>query len=62
MSIKSLRHNQLFEPTLKISAGQFLIGSGIPLFRALKDDVQLNHIETKSFKNGFVQSKYEVVK
>lgn len=38
-----------------------IIGSGIPLFSAVKNDVQLNHLETKSFKNGFVQSKYEVL-
>lgn len=39
-----------------------VIGSGIPLFSEVKNDVQLNHLETKSFKNGFVQSKYEVVR
>jgi len=37
-----------------------LIGQGIPLFGALRKDVKLQHIETKSFDNGFVQSKYEV--
>ncbi len=39
-----------------------LIGSGIPLFGALEQDQKLRHIETSSFANGFVQSKYEVLK
>lgn len=38
-----------------------LIGSGIPLFGELDSDVNLRHIETCSFDNGFVQSKYEVL-
>jgi dihydrofolate reductase len=37
-----------------------LIGKGIPLFGALHKDIKLHHIETISFENGFVQSKYEV--
>jgi dihydrofolate reductase len=37
-----------------------LIGQGIPLFGALRKDIKFQHIETKSFDNGFVQSKYEV--
>ena len=38
-----------------------LIGTGIPLFGPLAEDIKLRHIETHSFKNGFVQSKYEVL-
>ena len=38
-----------------------LIGEGIPLFGLLKSDIKLNHEETKSFKNGFVQSRYSVI-
>ena len=38
-----------------------LIGSGIPLFGSLSNDKKLRHLETVSFKNGFVQSRYEVV-
>ena len=37
-----------------------LIGDGIPLFGPLPHDVKLKHIETQSFANGMVQSKYEV--
>lgn len=38
-----------------------LIGKGILLFGALDKDKKLKHIETKSYENGFVQSKYEVI-
>ena len=38
-----------------------LIGSGIPLFGPLAADKQLAHIETRSFDNGLVQSKYKVI-
>lgn len=37
-----------------------LIGQGIPLFGPLTADVQLQHVETKTFPNGFVQSRYTV--
>ena len=39
-----------------------VIGRGIPLFGPLAKDYWLKHIETKSFDNGFVQSRYEIVK
>jgi len=38
-----------------------LIGQGISLFGPLKVDKKLRHIETHTFNNGFVQSKYEVL-
>ncbi len=37
-----------------------LIGRGIPLFGPVHKDLQLRHIETHAFSNGFVQSKYVV--
>jgi len=37
-----------------------LLGGGIPLFGLLNDDIKLNHVETRSYSNGLVQSKYEV--
>ena len=37
-----------------------LIGSGIPLFGKLAKDILLNHISTKAYDFGFVQSLYEV--
>ena len=38
-----------------------LIGSGIPLFGPLEQDVHLNHVETISMPQGMVQSTYEVI-
>ena len=35
-----------------------LIGDGIPLFGKLDRDARFQHIETKVYENGFVQSKY----
>ena len=37
-----------------------LIGKGIPLFGPVINDIKLQHIETISFANGIVQSRYEV--
>lgn len=38
-----------------------LIGAGIPLFGPLNNDKKLKHIETQAYKNGFVQTRYEVI-
>lgn len=35
-----------------------LLGGGIPLFGDLPMDVRLNHVSTKTYPNGYVQSKY----
>ncbi len=35
-----------------------LIGSGIPLFGPLTRDIPLQHVETRTFPNGLVQSEY----
>ena len=37
-----------------------LIGEGIPLFGPLEQDIKLEHIKTKAYDNGFVQSRYAV--
>jgi dihydrofolate reductase len=37
-----------------------LLGSGIPLFGKLEKEIQLNHLSTKAYDFGFVQSTYEV--
>ncbi|MEQ8855859.1 dihydrofolate reductase family protein [Gimesia sp.] len=37
-----------------------LIGEGLPLFGKLAQDIPLQHRETRSFENGFVQSRYAV--
>ncbi len=39
-----------------------LLGSGIPLFGFLPSDIWLEHISTRAFDSGFVQSKYRVAK
>lgn len=38
-----------------------LIGDGIPLFGSLPRDVRLQHVTTRSFRGGLVQSEYAVV-
>lgn len=45
---------------LIITVVPVLIGTGIPLFGALDHDLKLQHVETRSFPNGFVQSKYRL--
>lgn len=37
-----------------------LIGEGIPLFGALPHDVRLDHVATRSFPSGLVQSEYRI--
>jgi len=37
-----------------------LLGSGIPLFGELKNDIVLELIDSKSYANGFVQSHYRI--
>ncbi|MDE3245795.1 MAG: dihydrofolate reductase [Acidobacteriota bacterium] len=38
-----------------------LIGTGIPLFGPLPQDVRLAHIATRDFPSGLVQSEYQVL-
>jgi dihydrofolate reductase len=37
-----------------------LIGHGIPLFGRVPHDIQLQHIQTRQFQDGIVQSEYIV--
>ena len=37
-----------------------LLGSGRSLFGPLKHDIELHHVETRSFDGGFVQIKYRI--
>jgi len=37
-----------------------LLGTGIPLFGPVEQDIRLRHLSTRSFPNGFVQSRYLV--
>lgn len=45
---------------LIISRLPVLIGEGIPLFGALPHDIRLNHIATRTYPGGMVQSEYHV--
>jgi dihydrofolate reductase len=38
-----------------------LIGSGIPLFGPLQQDVPLKHVATRQYASGLVQSEYEIL-
>jgi dihydrofolate reductase len=38
-----------------------LLGTGIPLFGALTRDIKLQHIASRQFSTGLVQSEYEVL-
>jgi len=38
-----------------------LIGSGIPLFGPLRQDIVLKHVKTREYASGLVQSEYLVV-
>jgi len=46
---------------LVITRVPVLIGEGIPLFGLLPHDVQLRHVQTRTFLSGLVQSEYEIV-
>ena len=47
---------------ITITTVPILIGKGIPLFTGLNKDINVKHLTTTSFINGFVQTKYAVVK
>jgi dihydrofolate reductase len=46
---------------LVITRVPVLIGDGIPLFGSLPHDIQLRHLQTKSYLSGLVKSEYEIV-
>ena len=46
---------------MTITSIPILIGEGIPLFGALERDIKLQHLATRAYASGFVQSKYSVV-
>lgn len=58
-TIQSFLRNGLIDE-LTITRVPVLIGEGISLFGATGHDIRLNHISTKAFPSGFVQSKYRV--
>lgn len=46
---------------LVITRVPILIGAGILLFGTLPRDINLRHVETRSYKGGLVQTEYEIV-
>jgi dihydrofolate reductase len=46
---------------LVITRVPVLIGEGIPLFGALPRDVRLQHVATRHYASGLVQSEYKVI-
>lgn len=47
---------------LTVTRAPVLIGRGVPLFDAVPRDIHLEHVRTRSFSSGFVQSEYRVVR
>lgn len=47
---------------MTITTIPILIGEGLSLFGKLEKDVKLELIKSESFKNGFVQNKYKVLR
>lgn len=47
---------------MTLSRAPILIGSGIPLFGPVPTDIRLEHVETRTFGSGFVQSRYRVLR
>jgi dihydrofolate reductase len=55
-----LRENLVDEITL--TTIPILLGEGLPLFGDLESEIPLRLLENKFWKNGFVQTKYAVIK
>ncbi|TGL33398.1 dihydrofolate reductase family protein [Leptospira perdikensis] len=45
---------------LTITTIPILLGSGLPLFGNSLIERKLNHIQTSTFSNGFIQTKYQI--
>lgn len=58
-TIQSFLRNGLIDD-LTITRIPILLGDGLPLFGTLESELRIRHTETRSFPNGFVQSKYEM--
>ena len=60
MTIQAFLREGLIQ-RMTITRVPVLIGSGIPLFGSLPQDVRLHHVETKHLGSGFIQSTYDVL-
>ena len=47
---------------MTITAIPILLGEGMPLFGATGRDVKLKLLASRSWENGFVQSRYQVLR
>ena len=45
---------------ITITTVPLILGAGRPLFNAVEREITLEHLETRSFPNGLVQSRYRV--
>ena len=43
-----------------ISRIAVLLGTGLPLFGSVGEDIRVQHLETRAFKSGLVQSHYQI--
>lgn len=59
MTIQGFLRERLLDE-ITITRIPVLLGRGIPLFGDVKKDIHLRHLDTQSFDNGFVQSRYVV--
>lgn len=57
--IQQFLHDGLVDE-LTLTRLPVLIGQGLPLFGPLPHDMQLRHLETRTFATGLVQSRYAV--
>jgi dihydrofolate reductase len=51
-----------FVDRLIITRIPVLIGEGVPLFGRVLSDIRLEHVQTRSFPSGLVQSEYRVAR
>ena len=51
--------NESLITDMTITTIPILLGEGLPLFGPTPHDIQLKHISTRSYPNGFVSSTYE---
>jgi dihydrofolate reductase len=59
--IQSFLREALIED-MHLSRMPILLGSGLPLFAQLNKDIDLEHLGTRTFDSGIVESRYRVLK
>lgn len=58
-TIRSFLRENAIEDMI-ISRIPVLLGSGLPLFGPTEEDIPLQHLETRAFRSGLVQSHYRI--